>query len=462
MSSRNKLRAHSPKKSKFRFRPTFILLFFLILISVGVLGAMVLLETEKPLVTLQENIRYLGKTSSISVHVSDRKSGIRSMVVSIEQNGQVKELYTRSFERKTWFYEAGPAEIDAVVEFDSKKTKLKDGEAEFIVNARDFSLKGMFSGNLTTNRFPVVIDTKLPRVSLEHTQRYIRPGGSGIVVYDLSEPVVNHGVEVNGYFFKGYPMADRENRFIAYIGLAWDTEKISSSKVIATDMAGNEGKAVFSMILKKVRYKQDRINVGDDFLNAKIPEFEEHYPEMQGSMLDKYLFANNEVRKRNALSIKELCASPEPNQFWKDRFLRMSGASKAGYADYRTYYYKGKPVDKQVHLGMDIASTANVEIKAANRGKVLFADYLGIYGNTVILDHGQGVFSLYSHLSRIDTSLDEMVDQGTVIARSGATGMAGGDHLHFSMLIDGVFVTPVEWWDQHWIDVNINNVLSQL
>ena len=158
----------------------------------------------------------------------------------------------------------------------------------------------------------------------------------------------------------------------------------------------------------------------------------------------------------------ELCSNSGDRQLWQDRFLRMSGQSMAGYAEQRTYYYKDKAVDQQVHLGMDIASTAAVAIKAANRGKVVFAGYLGIYGNTVILDHGQGVFSLYSHLSRIDAIVDEIVDQGKVIAYSGATGMAGGDHLHFSMLISGVFTNPIEWMDQNWIELNIKDILSRL
>ena len=113
--------------------------------------------------------------------------------------------------------------------------------------------------------------------------------------------------------------------------------------------------------------------------------------------------------------IDQLCQSPFEKQLWQDRFLRMRGQSMAGYAEQRTYYYNNKAIDQQVHLGMDIASTASAAIKAANRGKVIFADYIGIYGNTVILDHGQGIFSLYSHLSRIDTALEEIVDQGALI-----------------------------------------------
>jgi murein DD-endopeptidase MepM/ murein hydrolase activator NlpD len=109
---------------------------------------------------------------------------------------------------------------------------------------------------------------------------------------------------------------------------------------------------------------------------------------------------------------------------------------------------------------VDIASTARAEIRAANRGKVVFAQYLGIYGNVVIIDHGQGIASLYSHLSSIETSVGTLVEKDQPIGRSGTSGMAGGDHLHFSMLIHGIFVTPIEWWDQNWINVTIKSALN--
>lgn len=462
MPSQKTLKSGAPRKNKSKIGRLFLLFLLLVIIAAGAVGGIILFETEKPLVSLRSEVKYLGRNSEIPYTVTDRKQGIRSITATIVQDGQAKDLVTETYRRKTWFYGAGPAEVEGTIKIDSKDAKLKDGEAELVVTVHDFSLNGMLRGNVTTSRYAVTIDTKAPRITIEHSQRYILPGGSGIVVYQLSEEANRHGVEVNDHFFSGYPLQNRENLYISYIALDWDAESISQSRIVATDMAGNTGQAVFSMILKQADYKKDQINVGDGFLNSKIPEFEQYYPEMKGSSLDKYLFANNEIRKRNAETIRKLCSSSDPRQLWKDSFLRMAGAPKAGFADQRTYYYQGKPVDHQVHLGMDIASTAAVDIKAANRGKVIFGEYLGIYGNTIILDHGQGVFSLYSHLSRIGAEVGEIVDQGAVIGNSGATGMAGGDHLHFSMLIHGYFVNPKEWWDQHWIDVNIKDVLQEL
>jgi murein DD-endopeptidase MepM/ murein hydrolase activator NlpD len=461
MASANRMKSKSPGKP-FHFGRKLLLIILLLIVGATAIGAVVLFEGEQPVITPKSSIEYLGKTGEISLSASDGKSGLRSIVLVLEQEGAEHELFRQSFDRRKWFYGAGPSLKDVAVPFDIGQTKLKDGDAELVVTVRDFSLRGMFKGNSVQSRLSLQIDTRAPRITMQHAQRYIRPGGGGIVVYDLSEPAETHGAVVNGRFFQGFPFPERKDRYIAYIALTWDTEKIEESSVVARDRAGNEAQAAFSMVLKNVTKKSDGINVSDGFLNAKIPEFELHYPEMSGSMLEKYLYVNNEVRQQNAETIAGICSESEPDRLWEDRFLRMAGQNMAGYAEQRTYFYAGREIDIQVHLGIDIASTTNAEIKAANRGKVVFADYLGIYGNTIILDHGQGVFSLYSHLSRIETAPGEMVDQGTVIAYSGATGMAGGDHLHFSMLIHGIFVTPIEWWDQHWIDVNIMDIVRQL
>jgi len=465
MGKKNRLKNLNKGKRKAQFGRSIgrYILFILLIVIIGsvAFGSLILFETEKPSVTLTKDIRCLGRHTSIPYQISDHKSGIRSITMVLEQMGRSIPLLSKSFPRTTWYYGAGPLKVTGSTPFDSRKMKIKEGRAELIVTARDFSLNNMLSGNKMTRRYSLIIDTQPPRVALQHAQGSIRPGGSGIIVYNLSESVRRQGVEVNDLFFQGFPLADHANRYIAYIALPWDIQELKRTQIVAEDQAGNTAKANFSMKLRKVSYHNDRINVGDRFLNRKIPEFKEHYPEMSGTLLEQYLFANNEIRRRNAQTIKDVCGAPVQERLWHNRFLRMSGEQRAGFADQRTYFYKGKAIDHQVHLGMDIASTANVEIKAANSGKVIFTDYLGIYGNTVILDHGQGIFSLYAHLSRIDVALGDMVDKGAVIAHSGSTGMAGGDHLHFSMLVQGIFVTPKEWLDQHWIDVNINNIIQE-
>ena len=145
---------------------------------------------------------------------------------------------------------------------------------------------------------------------------------------------------------------------------------------------------------------------------------------------------------------------------WQGSFSRLpNAANRARFADHRTYYYKGKQIDRQVHLGIDLASVSNSPVPAGNTGVVVFAQSLGIYGKTVILDHGYGLFSMYSHLSQIAVQVGDRVSSGDKLGRTGSTGMAGGDHLHFSILINDTFVNPVEWWDRKWIQ---NNVTSKI
>jgi murein DD-endopeptidase MepM/ murein hydrolase activator NlpD len=81
----------------------------------------------------------------------------------------------------------------------------------------------------------------------------------------------------------------------------------------------------------------------------------------------------------------------------------------------------------------------------------VYAAPLGIYGNCVVIDHGYGLQSLYGHLSEIGVKEGDAVQRGQVIGKSGQTGLAGGDHIHFSMLLEGVQIDPKEWWDAHWI-----------
>ncbi len=134
----------------------------------------------------------------------------------------------------------------------------------------------------------------------------------------------------------------------------------------------------------------------------------------------------------------------------------------ARFGDKRFYYYKGKIIDEQTHMGVDLASLASSKVGAVNNGRVIFADRLGIYGLTVVLDHGQGLASTYSHLSNITVKPEQTVSKGDVIALTGQTGLAGGDHLHFGIMVNGLFVNPIEWWDNHWIQDNVIRKLAAI
>jgi len=448
----------STKKKK---SPIIIIFLCLILLTalIGV-GVFVFFENEKPVIALSNDYEYIGPETNITFTITDRKTGLQDISLTLIQGSKEKTLHSTKFPRNGFWLHAGPEMEQVAYTSKIKKLGFKDGPAKLIIEAHDYSFRGFLGGNATKLQKEIIIDTTPPKINILHSERYIEPGGSGFVIYRLSDDAVEHGVTIGNDFHPGFLVGDgRDDVYNCLFGLPYSTKEINNTSIIATDRAGNRAIVPFSPRLRKARQKQDRINIGDSFLKRKIPELEQHYPEMEGSLIEKYLYVNNSVRMANNKTIATACTNSDRKRLWKGRFLRMAGSSRAGFADHRTYFYKGKAVDKQVHLGMDIASTKRIGIKAAGTGKVIFTEYLGIYGNTIILDHGQGLFSLYAHLSQINVALDDMVEKGTLIALSGATGMAGGDHLHFSMLVNGIFVTPKEWWDQHWIDVTIEEPL---
>lgn len=452
------------KKKKGSSAGKFLLLAVIaLIIGGGIYTAVVFFEKSAPLVELKGNTEFLGKDGSFILTAQDDNSGLRNLKLLIRQNDAEHVLLEKTFSRQGYTGQIGPASVEEKIDFSYDTSGLENGAAEIVAKAADYSMRNVLSGNVTEVSYDITIDTLAPRIRLLHAERYIRNGGSGMVIYQIEGDAVEHGVQFGGHLHQGHPVSDKQkNTYVSYIALPYTATAIEEPAVTARDAAGNSTQYPFKPVFQKEPKKSDRINVGDGFLQAKIPEFEQYYPGMKGSMKDKYLHTNREIRKRNNNEIYNLCQDPTSQRLWQGRFLRMAGASRAGFADYRTYYYNNEEIDRQVHLGMDIASTRRAEVKAANRGTVVHADYLGIYGNMVLLDHGQGVFSLYSHLSRIDVAVGDTIDKGVVLGRTGKTGMAGGDHLHFSMLINGIFVTPKEWWDGRWIEVTIDAPLADL
>ncbi len=451
------------KQARTSAKPGKIILTFLsiCLVVTGIAVFFLFFEGEKPSVAFNDTLAHIGTLAKIRYTIGDSASGIKKIRVTATQGEATKELYATEYPRTGYIGKIGPAEDKRELSFDPKKLGFKEGIIKVTIEANDFSFRGFLGGNRTAVSKEITLDLKPPLVELLHNERYISPGSTGMAVYRLSEPDCSHGVVLNGHLNPGYPLgSDRPNTYVSFFSLPYDAENIAEAKVNATDRAGNTASMSFSPVFQKIDQKHDRINIGDGFLSAKIPEFEQHYPEMKGTPLEKYLYANNAVRDANNKIISEACLKSTPERLWKGRFLRMLGSPKAGFADHRTYYYQEKEIDKQVHLGVDIASTERVGVQAANTGKVVYADYLGIYGNCVILDHGQGIFSLYSHLSQINVAVGDALEQGKILGLTGTTAMAGGDHLHFSMIVNGVFTMPKEWWDPHWIEVTIDDPLQ--
>jgi murein DD-endopeptidase MepM/ murein hydrolase activator NlpD len=281
----------------------------------------------------------------------------------------------------------------------------------------------------------------------------VRRGGAEAVVYEIDEPVEEHGVQVGELLFAGFEHPNRPGRFTALYALPPDTAAGDSPRVVAEDRAGNRTLAPISISVIEKAFPEDVIVLSDGFLELKVAEI---LGDERTDLLEAYLEINRDMRAENAARIRKICARSSAERLWSGPFLQLP-RSRVGarFGERRSYQYKGRTVDSQVHMGYDLASTSHVEVPAANDGVVVFADNLGIYGQTVIIDHGLSLFSLYGHLSEMGVEKGNPVSRGDTIGRTGTTGLAGGDHLHFAMMVGGVFVDPLEWLDGKWIQEHV-------
>ncbi len=279
-------------------------------------------------------------------------------------------------------------------------------------------------------------------------------------VGDLTYP----GYPGSGVKIEGIHITDPAVK-VAFFALRWDQNVNTPMFAYAKDEAGNTARAEFDHRTFPKPFKKSTIPIDDKFINRTIPWIYENSPEVKttGDPLKDFLQANGALRKINAQKIASYAAQSSPDMFWGGVVFHpfTNNAVEAAFADHRTYLYNGKEVDQQTHLGFDLAKVVNSPVLAANRGKVLHAGPLGIYGNAIILDHGMGVQSLYGHMSSISVKVGDMVEKEHEMGKTGTTGLAGGDHLHFTMLVNGQMVNPIEWWDAHWIQDRILRKLRE-
>ena len=318
---------------------------------------------------------------------------------------------------------------------------------------------------------PVVRELKLavrlkpPTLTLVSSQHHVMQGGSGVVVYRVGPSAVRDFVAAGEWRFPGSPRPGGESsERVALFGVPWDLADAGTLRVVAEDDAGNRATAAFVDYFTRKSPTRDRIALDDAFLNKVVPEIRAHTPDLAeaGSLLDDYLQINRELRARNAAELRELATRSAASFLWSEPFLPLrNGKVMSSFADQRTYVYAGREVDHQTHLGFDLASTAKSAVQAPNAGVVLLARYFGIYGMSVLIDHGLGLQTLSAHLSSIDVREGQPVERGAVIGRTGATGLAGGDHLHFTTLVRGLPVNPIEWWDARWIGESVKAKLAR-
>jgi murein DD-endopeptidase MepM/ murein hydrolase activator NlpD len=437
------------------------LLLAVLLLPVAVFAGLAIFRVgPPPEIDLQSDRPGIGRRTTFDIRVREPERGLGRITVTLEQNGQTHVLASNANKtyrpRRFWAF-WGPLQAEEqlkVVTGRDVLPSLRSGTAVVRVTAERAGT-WLRKPAAVTKEASLTVRFTPPSLERASTQVYLAQGGSEVVVYRVGETSVKDGVQAGDWFFPGYPLPggnDRERMVL--FAMPYDVADAGKVRLTAQDDLGNQvAVACIDKFFPKP-FKNDTIQLSDAFMSKVVPEILAQTSEIQdrGDLLESYLALNRDLRKLNAARLVELGAQSKPEFLWRRVFLPVANAAvKSSFADRRTYLYNGKAVDQQDHLGFDMASVQHAPIVAVNDGVVVLAEYFGIYGNTVVVDHGYGLQSLYGHLSTIGVKEGDRVTRGQELGRSGATGLAAGDHLHFAFLLHGLAVNPVEWWDEHWI-----------
>jgi murein DD-endopeptidase MepM/ murein hydrolase activator NlpD len=420
-------------------------------------------RAEGPEIQIRQPEKFIGQSTPLELVVQSPDGQFSRVNVVLEQGGKSFPVFSLDQPAQGAVKQEAAERLYISRQLGKRAMpELQAGPARIVVRAARPVVYGIREAESEATR-DVDVRLEPPRVAVLSTFHFINHGGAEFVVYRATPADVDSGIRVGDKSYPGFPASgvgiksDPAMR-VAFFGLLHDQDLRTPIQVFARDGAGNEAVAALDHKPFPKPFQHSRIAINDRFLQHVVPQIVAANPDLQLStapedQLNSFLTINRDVRGRNNDTIAELAKKTAPEMLWRGPFKALTNAAvEARYADNRTYFYKGDEVDRQVHLGFDLAVTAHVPVTSAHDGRVLHAGDLGIYGNTVIVDHGLGVQSLYAHLSSIDTKVGDMVKMGHVVGRSGTTGLALGDHLHFTMLLNGNAVNPVEWWDPKWME----------
>jgi murein DD-endopeptidase MepM/ murein hydrolase activator NlpD len=416
-------------------------------------------HNQAPTLELTRQLKGIGTITAVDFAVRDSRHPLKHLRVEVRQGERRFVVMDSTFPTPAWwkFWRHGtgaPATFTARVGRNDIR-ELQEGRATLYIAATNDSWSRFFRGGCAEILVELPVRFAPPRVEVLSFPHYINQGGSELVVFKVSPGTTESGVQVGNYFFRSWPVKESlPDTRLCLFAFPYNLDAKTLLRLVARDDAGNETLANFSYQVFAKTFHKDTINLTDDFLARVVPPIVSQAPEVQdqGNLLKNFLEINGPLRQLKARELVAFAQKSSPRFLWHEPFIQLGNSKvESSFADDRTYVYNGQVVDHQVHLGYDLAVVEHTPVLAANDGVVVYAGYFGLYGNTIVIDHGCGLQSLYGHLSSIGTRAGEQVKRRQEIGRSGQTGLAGGDHLHFTTLVEGIPVNPTEWWDPHWI-----------
>ena len=401
-----------PAAADTQTRKTPILIIVLILILLIALGVYVgpdLLDTTPPVLTvsgLVEDQRYRGSLA-LSITAVDEKPGLASLTIKVDD----------ALPTALNFDDGKP------ISWTLSTPVFTDGPHTASVIAVDRSLHR----NQTQHTLPFYIDNTSPTLRVPPETLHVGQGKTLALFLQADEPLSEVAGEFLNKAVAFYP-TDLKNLYRSFVGISV-TSPIAKYPltVKATDLVGNEAVETFQIEVTKTSFAHG------GYITLS--------PQKQRIMMDKSKGSEDNAKRGDAYAE----ADQESRQLWKGKFIRPAeGRLTSPFGKYREY----NTGVRRHHYGTDIANVAGTPVYASNHGIVTLAEKLHIYGNAVILNHGQGVSTSYNHLSEIHVTARERVEKGQRIGLMGATGQATGSHLHWGMVVKGIAVAPEEWTER--------------
>lgn len=416
-------------------------------------------EQNKPQIVLEDQV-FWNLKNKLDITLSD-ETGIKYYKVSfndgtkdIELDSQILSTPAKHLELKV-----KPPKLDMF---------FKGTKGTITVEAFDNSKWNFLEGNRATKTIEVQIDKQRPVANVIANSLAIRHGGSAVAVVQIKDKNLQDAyITFNDKIrFELIPFY-KESYFVSLIAWPVDIQEFKRVSVVATDKAGNTTKTKIPLFIRSLKVKNDDIKISDKFINdVSTNVLEQSGESIPDDLVQRFIKQNQETRSQNVKMIQDIVLKQMDKNlvenFQINIFQRLKGSRTfAGFAEKRHYYHNGEKIDEAWHLGMDWASIKKAPVKISNPGKVIFNDYLGIYGNTIIVDHTMGLSTLYAHVSASDVNVGDDVSKNQKIANTGSTGAVLGDHLHFGVLIQGIEVNPKEWMDRNWIKTRITKILEE-
>jgi murein DD-endopeptidase MepM/ murein hydrolase activator NlpD len=432
-----------------------LLLLVLVLLLIGA-PAYLFLSSTGTGISVKPAVAEIGLETPVHLHLVN-PHGIRSATVTVEQDGKSYSVPAAETPARRVLIERHVAPRDLTVNVGKQSAPaLHDGKARLTVAAVSNDLRAR------TDSASMDVDVAIspPRIVADGVQHYINQGGSEMAVFTPSGSWTEAGVKVGDYTFRSFPLPDHPGQYFSLFAFSYQLPVTTPISVYASNPSGAVAKTTFWYKVFPKKFRASTIALESMNGIDRIVNQIDTQHKVPGDLVQRFVYINSFMRVANNKTLADLRFQTEPRFLWTGAFLPMVDSTvESRFADDRTYTWQGKKVDEQTHLGFDLAKVAHSPIPASNDGRVIWAQDLGIYGNCIVIDHGYGLQTVYGHLSEFLVKKGNMVTKGQIIGKTGSTGLAGGDHLHFTMQVDGVQVNAVEWWDPHWVK---DRILSKM